>query len=113
MTNTQKRNSQLIAGFVAGVLGGVANTPGDVVRTAMQKRALHYNHDLVRPQLSLSYVLSGISDFFITGKQIVKERGVGALYYGFGFKAFHLGGCGALLAFLMPYCKSMWDKKLV
>ena len=48
--------------------------------------------------------------FLGVGRELYAARGLGGLYSGFKFKAFHLGGGGALMAFLIPFFKSMFDK---
>jgi len=50
---------------------------------------------------------SGVTEFFKVGAEIVSTKGAAGLYYGFGFKAIHLGGSGALLAWLMPLFKQL------
>lgn len=93
-TKGAKSTSQLISGFLAGVFGAALNTPCDTIRSVVQKRVLG---DLV-----------GANTFLTVGEEIVKSRGVGALYAGFGFKALHLGGGGALMAFLLPFFKKLF-----
>jgi Mitochondrial carrier protein len=77
---TARTISQLTSGFCAGVLGAAFNTPGDTIRTNVQKRLLGN--------------LGGATTFIGCGKEIVENRvenrRFGALYSGFGFKAFHL-----------------------
>lgn len=86
---------QLLSGFLAGVFGGALNCPFDTVRTVLQKRVLS----------AAGKVASGGPTFISIGREIVSSRGVGALYAGFGFKSLHLGGGGALMAFLIPFFK--------
>jgi solute carrier family 25 (mitochondrial 2-oxodicarboxylate transporter), member 21 len=98
-----KTLSQLLSGFFAGVFGACLNTPGDTIRSTLQKRVL-------------SAVASGSKlavnpTFFSVGKEIVAAKGVSALYAGFGFKAFHLGGSGALMAFLIPFFKQVFKSE--
>lgn len=95
---------QLLSGFAAGVFGSVFNTPGDVIRSVIQKRAFTVTE---RPKLSLGFLVSGVTDFFKIGSEIMASKGIGGLYYGFGFKALHLGGSGALLAWLVPFFKDL------
>eukprot|EP00596_Hydrurales_sp_CCMP1899_P001212 CAMPEP_0119036202 /NCGR_PEP_ID=MMETSP1177-20130426/3730_1 /TAXON_ID=2985 /ORGANISM="Ochromonas sp, Strain CCMP1899" /LENGTH=304 /DNA_ID=CAMNT_0006995647 /DNA_START=244 /DNA_END=1158 /DNA_ORIENTATION=+ len=86
--------SQLVSGFCAGVFGAMINTPGDTVRTVVQKRVLGS--------------LPGTIQFLEVGKEIVKTRGFGGLYAGFKFKSLHLGGGGALMAFFLPFFKKVF-----
>jgi solute carrier family 25 2-oxodicarboxylate transporter 21 len=105
---TEKKNSSYInflAGFFAGVAGAAANTPVDVVRTNIQKQALE--------RLGESTVATGRNAFDPTrlltvGKEIVSARGAGALYKGFFFKALHMGGSGACVAWLIPVFSKMF-----
>jgi solute carrier family 25 2-oxodicarboxylate transporter 21 len=93
-----KTCSQLISGFLAGVFGACLNTPGDTIRSTLQKKVLQTG-------------AQGLT-FFSVGKDIVDAKGFGALYAGFGFKAFHLGGGGALMAFLIPFFQGVFNKQL-
>lgn len=85
--------SQLLSGFLAGVFGAAINTPGDTLRTVLQKRVL----SVAGP------VGPNAPTLLSVGREMVSLRGFGALYAGFGFKALHLGGGGALMAFLIPF----------
>jgi len=96
--------SQLLGGFAAGVFGAVFNTPGDVVRTVIQKRAFE---EVTKPKITPAYLWSGVTALFVVGSEIVAKKGVKGLYFGFGFKAIHLGGSGALLATLVPGFKHL------
>jgi len=96
--------SQLISGFFAGVFGSVFNTPGDVIRSVIQKRAFSQT---TRSRITPALLWSGVTEFFKVGAEIVGTKSFAGLYYGFGFKAIHLGGSGALLAWLVPLFKSM------
>jgi solute carrier family 25 2-oxodicarboxylate transporter 21 len=96
--------SQLISGFAAGVFGSMFNTPGDVIRSVIQKRAFSTS---VRPSITPAFLWSGVTEFFKVGAEIVGTKGIGGLYYGFAFKAIHLGGSGALLAWLVPLFKQL------
>jgi len=89
--------SQLASGFMAGVFGAALNTPGDTVRTVLQKRVLGG--------------LDGPTTILGVAKDIVNKNGFKGLYAGFGFKAIHLGGGGALMAFLLPFFKKVFDDK--
>jgi solute carrier family 25 (mitochondrial 2-oxodicarboxylate transporter), member 21 len=83
-----------LSGFCAGVFGAAINTPGDTVRTVIQKRMLGNQ--------------PGAIGFVAVANEIMKSRGVGGLYAGFNFKAFHLGGGGALMAFFLPFFKKVF-----
>ena len=96
---------QLAGGFAAGMFGAVFNTPGDVIRSTQQKALLAAPPE--RHPFSVGLCVTGVKDFLSQGGKIVSTNGVGALYMGFGFKALHLGGSGALLAMLIPYFKGM------
>ena len=48
--------------------------------------------------------------FLGTAQDIIRKRGVSALYAGFGSKAVHLGGGGALMAFFIPFFKAQFAK---
>lgn len=96
-----KTFSQLLSGFFAGVFGAAINTPGDTLRSTLQKKVLQTSVNGLNSQINLLTV----------GKDIVKARGFGGLYAGFTFKAFHLGGGGALMAFLVPFFTSVFEEK--
>ena len=83
----------VFSGFLAGVFGGALNTPSDTIRTIMQK-----NYFAGKASGSLLSV----------GRDIVNARGYKALYAGFGFKACHLGGGGALMAILLPFFSNLF-----
>jgi len=88
--------SQLISGFLAGVFGTALNTPGDTIRSLIQKR--------VFGNLPGDITLLGV------GREIYASRGFAGLYAGFKFKAFHLGTGGALMAILLPFFTKLFDK---
>lgn len=95
-SSSTKVVSQLLSGFLAGVFGTALNTPGDTVRSLIQKR-----------------VFSGLpGDVTLLGviKEIYTARGVQGLYAGFKFKAIHLGTGGALMALLLPFFTTLFDK---
>lgn len=87
--------SQLLAGFLAGVFGAALNTPFDTIRSTLQKQVLG------------SSVVS--ATFLSTSSAILASKGLGGLYTGFGFKALHLGGGGALMAFFVPFFKNLFN----
>ncbi len=105
--NAVKTASQLLSGFLAGVFGACFNTPGDTIRSTLQKKVLsQYGNPA-----ALNHAMNSLS-FLSVGKDIVKAKGFSALYAGFQFKAFHLGGGGALMAFLIPFFQGVFDKRL-
>jgi len=95
----------LTGGFAAGMFGAVFNTPGDVIRSSSQKAILASAP--VKHPFSVGLCASGVAEFFKMGGQIMAKNGIGGLYMGFGFKALHLGGSGALLGALIPMFKKM------
>jgi hypothetical protein len=115
LSPVKKQLTLLVSGFLAGAFGTCFNCPGDVIRTAIQKRELAdlSSSSLIRPKFSAGYVWSAVTDFIQTGSQIIKTKGIKGLYYGFGFKAMHLGGSGALLTVFIPMFTTMFgfDKK--
>ena len=96
VNSAAKSFSQLLSGFLAGVFGAFLNTPGDTIRTNIQKRVLGN--------------IGGATDFLGVASEIYKSRGLGGLYAGIGFKSLHLGGGGALMAFLLPFFKKIFEK---
>jgi len=90
--------TQFLSGFLAGMFGAVINTPGDTIRSSMQKTFLSGSGK------------TATATFLGTGQAIVKSRGFQGLYAGFGFKAMHLGGGGALMAFLIPFFNKLYDE---
>jgi hypothetical protein len=100
-----KKLQNLAGGFLAGMFGAIFNTPGDVIRSSLQKRILAEPSGHV--PFSVGLCASGAKDFLTMGGEILSKQGVGGLYFGFGFKAMHLGGSGALLATLIPIFKNM------
>ena len=96
---TVKVFSTVLAGFLAGVFGGIINTPFDTIRSALQKRIL--------TQASTSAVKH---TFVGVGREFVTGKGIASMYSGFSFKAVHLGGGGALMAFFIPFFADMMDK---
>lgn len=94
-SNNYKLTSDLLSGFAAGVFGACFNTPGDTIRSVVQKRILFPSEATANLP----------NTFFGVGKEIINERGFTKLWSGFGFKAMHLGGGGALMAVLVPVVK--------
>lgn len=95
----------LMSGFAAGMFGAIFNTPGDVIRSTMQKRILQSEPKMV--PFGPAVMIGGVTGFFGTAAEIVRTRGAMALYSGLPFKAVHLGGSGALLAMLIPLFKTL------
>ncbi len=89
--------NNLVSGFLAGVTGAVFNTPGDTVRSVVQKRLLSTTPTR--------------ATFLSVGKEIVREKGVASLWSGFGWKAVHLGGGGAVMALAVPKVKALLGGK--
>jgi hypothetical protein len=98
-TKAGKMAVDLTSGFLAGVFGACFNTPGDTIRSVVQKRIFAAAQTGIPSKLPTT--------FLTVGKQIAQEKGVTALWAGFGFKALHLGGGGALMALLIPYFKGI------
>lgn len=100
---------QLSGGFMAGMFGACFNTPGDVIRSTIQKRALDsWSKDAAKKvPFSLGLMAGGVKEFFSVAGEIAAQKGVTALWTGFPFKAAHLGGSGALLAMLIPVFKGI------
>lgn len=96
---------QLAGGFGAGVFGAMFNTPPDVVRSSLQKRVLAQPGEF--RGFSLVLCAEGVSAHIKVASEIVAQNGVGGLWSGFGVKALHLGGSGALLAMFIPTFKKM------
>jgi hypothetical protein len=71
------------------------NTPFDTVRSTIQKRVL--------TKASLD------TAFLKVANEIIAAKGFAGLYAGFGFKSFHLGGGGALMAFFIPFFKKLLE----
>ncbi|MDP2437266.1 MAG: MC/SLC25 family protein [archaeon] len=112
----QRSVGQAVGGFVAGVAGAAANTPVDVVRTNLQKAALQRlmapDAELVRVRPTPAFFASAFTDFFSMSGKILAEKGFLALYFGFLPKAVHLGGGGALMAWLVPaFSRLMYGKE--
>jgi hypothetical protein len=65
---------------------------------------------LLTHSLTLGKAANQAVTFLGVGKELYAAKGLGGLYSGFKFKAFHLGGGGALMAFLIPFFKNIFDK---
>lgn len=89
--------SNLVSGFLAGVFASIPNAPGDVVRSVVQKK-LFQDSERVAKGISMGGVLEHVA----VAREIVAAKGLTGLYAGFGFKALHLGGSGALMAMFVP-----------
>lgn len=92
-----RASARAVAGFFAGATGALANTPGDVVRTMIQKRFLSTGGSV--PE----WVGLGQVDIHMKVlRGLIEEGGWQALYNGLVWKALHMGGVGALMALLVP-----------
>jgi len=96
-TGAAKPVCQLLSGFAAGVLGTCFNTPFDTIRSVVQKRAF-------------SQGATATPTFMGVGRDLVAANGFGCLYSGFGAKAMHLGGGGALMAMFIPLFTNVFAK---
>jgi solute carrier family 25 2-oxodicarboxylate transporter 21 len=100
---------KVASGFSAGAFASLFNCPADVVRTNVQKELLSAIA-LAEPRRRLS-----VGEFFAAeaeahwriGRGIVAAKGLVGLYTGYAAKASHLGGCGALMALLVPRFRLM------
>lgn len=101
-----KKTQQLMGGFLAGILGAVFNTPGDVVRSAQQKKYMAETN-VAKQSFSIRLCVDGVREFFQMGGVIYRAKGFGGLYAGFPIKAIHLGGSGAFLAMFIPLFKKL------
>ena len=77
------------------------------MRTNVQKQRL--SEPGAPQQLSLSYMRGEINAHLSMGYKIFMQRGIGGLYAGYSMKATHLGGSGALMAFMVPFYKSLFE----
>ena len=128
----KKMVKNLVSGFAAGVTGACLNTPGDTIRSVVMKQNLvngvpatfvgeigpserqsdsKSNTPPTPPRTLTNNQLLVATLLAATGRQIIKEKGLGSLYSGFGAKAAHLGGGGALMALLGPICKEAIEKR--
>ena len=101
--DTWPKTQNMAGGMAAGMFGACFNTPGDVIRSTIQKRFLATAP--VKTDFSPSLLTGAVKEFVATGAEIVGAKGVQGLWTGFTFKALHLGGSGALLATLIPLFK--------
>ena len=72
---------QLAGGMAAGMFGAVFNTPGDVIRSTIQKRALAEIATGKVP-FSASLLVGGVKDFFAVGGEIAASKGVTVSAFG-------------------------------
>jgi solute carrier family 25 2-oxodicarboxylate transporter 21 len=87
-----------VQGFLAGCFASIPNTPGDVVRSVVQKKLFQEEGRVAR-----GISPAGVAEHVAVAREIIAKAGVvKGLYAGFGFKALHLGGSGALMAGLIP-----------
>ena len=101
------KTQTLLGGMAAGMFGACFNTPGDVIRSTIQKRFLATAP--VKAEFSPAMMAGGIKEFVATGAEIAAAKGIQGLWTGFPFKAMHLGGSGALLATLIPIFKKQMN----
>ena len=107
--SAQRSLGQFLGGFLAGVAGAAVNTPVDVVRTNCQKAALQQVMEeaekgaVQRARPTPAFFMSAFTEFAAMSGKIVAEKGLAAMYLGFIPKAVHLGGGGALMAWLVPW----------
>mmetsp|Transcript_27827 Transcript_27827/g.93039 ORF Transcript_27827/g.93039 Transcript_27827/m.93039 type:complete len:358 (+) Transcript_27827:140-1213(+) len=103
---TLSTGHKVLSGFTAGAFASLFNCPADVVRTNVQREFLQ------KPPAAEPVPL-GLSEFFRQeasahwriATDIFRSKGLTGLYTGFATKAGHLGGCGALMACLVPRFK--------
>eukprot|EP00036_Acanthoecidae_sp_10tr_P009192 CAMPEP_0182920328 /NCGR_PEP_ID=MMETSP0105_2-20130417/3380_1 /TAXON_ID=81532 ORGANISM="Acanthoeca-like sp., Strain 10tr" /NCGR_SAMPLE_ID=MMETSP0105_2 /ASSEMBLY_ACC=CAM_ASM_000205 /LENGTH=207 /DNA_ID=CAMNT_0025057707 /DNA_START=1 /DNA_END=621 /DNA_ORIENTATION=+ len=91
--NSWETTQTLAGGMSAGMFGAVFNTPGDVIRSVIQKRVLASEPRII--PFTPAMPVRAIGEFFAEGGRIVASKGISGLWTGFGFKAMHLGGSGA------------------
>ena len=90
--------AQFTAGFCAGTFAACFNTPADVVRSVVQRQMMS---DPSRPAYGISP--KGFAEHVRVLRTLARDQGVAkGLFPGFGFKALHLGGSGALMALFVP-----------
>lgn len=96
------KTCNMMSGFAAGYVAAIPNTPGDVVRSVVQKRCFtdpEFKAYGVHPYAFVKHAK-------VAG-EIIAEKGVIGLWSGFSFKGLHLGGSGALMATFIPIFKDM------
>mmetsp|Transcript_25480 Transcript_25480/g.65840 ORF Transcript_25480/g.65840 Transcript_25480/m.65840 type:complete len:349 (-) Transcript_25480:322-1368(-) len=100
---------KVLSGFTAGAFASLFNCPADVVRTNVQKQFVAAAAEGgSRAQLKLGeFVRQDVAAHWAVARSIVASKGISGLYVGYGTKAGHLGGCGALMAVLVPRFKEM------
>jgi len=100
--------SDVLAGFSAGVFGTCLNCWTDVTRTIIQKEAVAATFDPAIPRPNPLSHANPVT-FLAKAGEIWAAKGLlNGLYAGFGVKAVYLGGSGALLAVLVPRCKTLF-----
>ena len=92
----------ILSGFLAGCFAAIPNAPGDVVRSVVQRKLFQESGRVAK-----GISPAGIAEHFSVAAEIVANSGVKGLFAGFGFKALHLGGSGALMAALIPVLSDM------
>ena len=105
---------KVLSGFMAGAFASLFNCPADVVRTNVQKEAIAAaaaaaaaGESAARPLTLREFSASEFESHWRIGRGIVAAKGFSGLYAGYFTKAGHLGGCGALMALLVPRFKMM------
>jgi hypothetical protein len=98
--------AQFCAGFSAGTFAAIFNTPADVVRSVVQRRMFS---EPTRKAHGISP--AGVVEHVVLAQKLLRAKGVRGLYPGFGFKAMHLGGSGALMATFIPIFSRVMDVK--
>eukprot|EP00501_MAST-03F_sp_TOSAG23-6_P002607 GSMAST32.ASY1.ANO1.2748.1 assembled CDS len=100
--------AQFTAGFCAGTFAAAFNTPADVIRTIVQRRMFNEITASMKGSSEVTVTRTGFSlglgfpEHFRVFKEIIGKSGIKGVYPGFGFKAMHLGGSGALMAMFIP-----------
>jgi len=104
---------KVLSGFSAGAFASLFNCPADVVRTNVQKEAIAAAVCAAtagtarRAPLSFNeFCTSEVEAHWRIGRRIFAAKGLSGLYVGYFMKAGHLGGCGALMALLVPRFKT-------
>jgi len=97
-----KGAANLLSGFCAGYFAALFNTPGDMVRSVVQKRAFtdgSFNAYGIHPY--------GFVEHIKVAGEMVRIKGPVVLYSGFGVKGVQLGLSGAFMAFFIPMFQKM------
>jgi hypothetical protein len=105
---------KVLSGFSAGAFASLFNCPADVVRTNVQKEAIAAAVSAATAGAAARRAPLSFRDFCASeaeahwriGRGIFAAKGLSGLYVGYFTKAGHLGGCGALMALLVPRFKT-------